>query len=93
MKKILLLILCVWVIGCATTSGIMKSWVGESEAKLLSSWGSPDNTSILSDGSKVYTWKRIWGNGKFGRQTFTISPEGKVVSWAYDNMPSLQRTF
>ena len=93
MRKILLLLLCIGLFGCATTSGTMKSWIGETETKLLSSWGAPDNALTLSDGSKVYTWKRLWGNGNLGRQTFTISAEGKVISWAYDNMPSLQKAF
>ena len=79
---------------CTTTSAtrdVMKSWVGVPESQLLASWGSPDRTATLSDGSKVDTWLTDWKNTSgmhTCRKTFTVDPGGKVVhrSW-FDCMP------
>lgn len=88
--RIIVLALIFVVSGCMTTSKIMESWIGSSEESLLASWGSPDLSTNLDNGQKVYTWKRIWSNSygtHQGRQTFTISPSGTVTKWSYENMP------
>lgn len=99
MKRVILLVVVVAVaglVGCTTTSAVMKSWVGEDQAKLLTSWGAPDSAMTLDDGRKIYTWKRVWSDqhGVYqGRQTFTIDEHGKVTNWSYENMPRFQRTW
>ena len=66
---------------CISTSNDMESWVGKSEAELLSNWGSPDSSRKLDDGRVIHTWKTLWGkrdNIHTCRQTFTISANGEV---------------
>ena len=67
----------------------LNSWVGSDEAALVSEWGAPDLTAPLGGGGKVLTWTEkyeypIGTVTKKGecRQSFTISPGGKVVSWS-----------
>ena len=80
--------------GCTTTANKMASWVGRPEADLLSSWGAPDSSANLPNGTKIYTWKQPWqdANGGFhqGRATFTVDANGNVVNWSYQNLPGLQ---
>lgn len=81
-----------FIVGCTTPKAVMQSWVGEQESDLISRWGAPDSTVELKDGTKVYTWKRIWSDKRGvhqGRQSFTISAEGKVIKWSYGNMPAI----
>jgi len=69
----------------------MQSWVGAQESDLVSRWGAPDSMIELKDGTKVYTWKRVWSDDygvHQGRTSFTISAEGKVVKWSYEGMPA-----
>ena len=72
--------------GCTTTATKMASWVGRPEAELLSQWGAPDSSTDLPNGTKIYTWKRVWNdtNGVLhqGRQTFTVDANGNVVNWS-----------
>src|SRR5437879_4213359 len=78
---------------CTTTDNVMKSWMGQPESKLLARWGAPDSLRELPDGTKVYTWKRIWydqaGYPQQGRQTFTVDAAGFVKSWSYENLPKV----
>jgi len=73
---------------CTTTSTVMKSWVGDSESKLLASWGAPDRTATLPDGGRVDTWVSTWSNN-YGlqtcRKTFTVNSEGIVTQWSYSD--------
>ena len=42
--------------GCATTAGyekVLSSWVGQSADHLISTWGTPANSTRLSDGGRV----------------------------------------
>lgn len=78
-------------IGCTTTQSVMDSWLGHDESELISSWGAPDSTFELKDGTKIYTWKRVWRNNygtQEGRQSFTIDSNGKITKWRYENMPA-----
>jgi len=72
---------------CTTTNEIMNSWMGQPEAKLLSSWGVPNNSAVLSDGSKVLTWTTLWNDYNYNtytcRKTFTINNNGIVAGWSY----------
>ena len=83
-----------FIAGCTTPTAVMKSWVGHHESELLSSWGAPDSMMELQDGTKVYTWKRVWSDNygvHQGRQSFTIDTGGKVIKWSYENMPVILR--
>lgn len=66
----------------------MDSWVGEPAGKLLASWGAPDTSVKLNDGSTVMTWKRIWFRNDVRhecRRSFTIGPDERVKSWTYQD--------
>ena len=58
MKKSLVLLLCLGLVGCASTQKIMDSWVGHHQSELIASWGPP--TTVTSDGKGgsilVYRW-------------------------------------
>ena len=87
-KYVVVLGLIVFLGACATTTSVMKSWVGQPEAQVLASWGAPDRTAALPDGSKVDTWVTTWNND-YGlqtcRKTFTVDSEGKIIKWSYSN--------
>ncbi len=79
--------------GCVSTADVMKSWVGESESKLVSRWGAPDASVQTGDGKRVVTWKTLWnssGNLYTCRRSFTIGAEGKVERWSYSGCPGYQ---
>ena len=90
MKLLSTILVLTLLVGCRSPGKAMASWVGKPEAQLIASWGAPDSSMRLDDGSKVLTWKRIWSNHYHvgeGRQSFVISVNGMVQSWSYDNMP------
>ncbi len=96
MKKYLILIVAILliIVACTTPTAVMKSWVGHYESELYTSWGAPDLTVELKDGTKICTWKRVWSdsNGVHqGRQSFTIDTDGKVIKWSYEDMPAILR--
>lgn len=56
MKKIIFLLFCVGLSGCASTAKYeakLNTWIGASENSLIASWGVPDKTYNLSDGKKA----------------------------------------
>lgn len=98
-KKILFLVVTIALLiitGCTTPKAVMESWVGKHESDLISNWGAPDSMLQLKDGTKVYTWRRVWSDNSGihqGRQSFTIDAEGKVIKWSYENMPVILRNW
>lgn len=86
-RKLLALGLALTV-GCAQNR--MNTWLGSSDANLLSSWGAPDKETRLSDGGRVLTWSKEWrmaGLSGTCRRSFTISPTGSVTAWAEEGCP------
>jgi hypothetical protein len=56
MKKIMILLLCLGLFGCATTAKYetkLNTWIGASEDSLIASWGVPNKTYNMSDGKKA----------------------------------------
>ena len=56
MKKILFLLLCLGLFGCASTAKYeakLNNWIGASENSLVASWGVPDKTYNLDNGKKA----------------------------------------
>jgi hypothetical protein len=54
--KVLRLLLCLGLFGCATTAKYeakLNTWIGVSEDSLISFWGVPDKEYHLSDGKKA----------------------------------------
>lgn len=84
MKPLLVMPLALVLAGCAgsplsnmvkqqryqTTWDIMASWVGASEDKLVTSWGPPENSYTLSDGSKLISYEYTWNTNSLHEQDF-----------------------
>jgi len=58
----------------------MESWVNEPIDNLITKWGAPDQTTVLSEGKRVFTWKKVFA-GSTCRQTFIVNAEGKIEKW------------
>jgi len=59
MKKILIVLLCLGLYGCATTAKYetkLNTWVGASESALIAAWGVPDKEYHTSDGKKAVAY-------------------------------------
>ncbi|MCG3150279.1 MAG: hypothetical protein PCFJNLEI_03760 [Verrucomicrobiae bacterium] len=91
MKHILVLLTLALAIGCASMQSVMDSWIGQPEAKLLERYGAPDLQTTLPNGSRIYTWKRLWedsrGMSQIGRQNFTVNSNGVITATTYQNLP------
>ena len=56
MKKVLVLLLCLGLCGCATVAKYeakLNSWIGAGEDSLVASWGVPDKAYDMRDGKKA----------------------------------------
>lgn len=71
-----------------TLHDIMASWVDASEKDLISSWGPPNNSYTLSDGSKVISYESIWGvyvGDRFHCVQKFMLEQGVVTKWGASN--------
>lgn len=60
MKKILLLLLLsLTVMGCATVNNEMQSWVGHPKSELIAQWGYPTRTGSDGKGGEILVWDII----------------------------------
>ncbi len=60
MKKLLIIFLGIFIVGCATTANyekILSSWIGAKEIDLVRAWGAPDN-QYESSGTKFLTYQK-----------------------------------
>lgn len=74
MKKILVLLFCLWLYGCATTAKYeakLNTWVGANEDSLIAAWGVPDKEYHTSDGKKAiaYVHRNVVQTGGY---TYTV---------------------
>ncbi|WP_202970064.1 hypothetical protein [Pararhizobium polonicum] len=90
MKKLLAMAICLSLTGCAgspignalgnqryqTTWDIMNTWVGSSEDDLVTSWGLPDSSYTLSDGSKILSYEHVWKKSSIHAQEFGYRSAG-----------------
>ena len=56
MRRIVALLLCLGLCGCATTAKYeakLNNWIGASEDSLVASWGVPNKTYKMPDGKKA----------------------------------------
>lgn len=75
----LLLISILLLAGCGDQTA--KSWVGNSEGSLYSSWGAPDRSQSVTGGGKVVTFTgRNYMGQPVCQSSFMISPTGVVAS-------------
>ncbi len=74
MKKILVLLFCLGLYGCATTAKYeakLNTWVGANEDSLITAWGVPDKEYHMSDGKKAiaYVHRNVVQTGGY---TYTV---------------------
>jgi hypothetical protein len=74
------LLLLTTALGCfQTQSKVMESWKGQSGDRLIQSWGAPDRSETLSDGTRIRTWVSVWADQQSQatcRKSFTPNKEG-----------------
>lgn len=73
------------VAACGGTSNSMKSWVGSSDAELVSQWGAPDRETSLSSGGRVLTWNgRNMEGTILCHKSFTVDAQHVVRAWSHN---------
>src|SRR5258708_4972904 len=81
------LLLLTTALGCfQTQSKVMESWRGQSGDRLTQSWGAPDRSETLSDGTRVLTWVSVWADQQGQatcRKSFTLNKGGTVERWSF----------
>jgi len=80
MKKLLAVLLCLGLAGCATTAGyeaILNTWTGSNINSLISSWGYPASSFTAPDGNTVYVYQ---SGGQYTMPTQTTYT-GQVSPW------------
>ena len=86
MRKLFIALLCVSLVGCATTAGykaVLNSWVGTNESALISSWGVPQNSYVMADGQRAIEYIKST-NVQTGGHTYT---EAKTTYHYYGPYP------
>lgn len=53
-----------------TTWDVMASWIGSSEDEVVTSWGPPDNSHTLSNGSKLISYEYTWNTNSLHERDF-----------------------
>lgn len=95
MKKLLLILIVTFIVGCTTTGSVMDSWVGKNISDVVQSWGSPNN-QFSSNGVTTYTWTSVWNNQYTVNtclKSFNVNSSGTVLSYSYNNCPRFSRLF
>jgi hypothetical protein len=95
MKYTLLIASCAVVAGCATTEkfeNMLSSWVGANESALIGSWGPPQSSYSLPDGSKVLQYQRSGQVFIPGYATATTTYAGNQAFTNINGMPSMAIT-
>ena len=75
-------VLAVCAAACVRMSTIMQSWVGATDADVVSQWGAPDRSIRLADSSRVLTWDRHGCT-----QSLTVNRTGRIVGWSTTGCP------
>jgi hypothetical protein len=68
---------------CSTTQERMNSWVGTTDAHLMSVWGAPDRKAKADGGIKVITYKRKIRTGRHAHtchKTFAIDADHRIIA-------------
>ena len=79
--KALLGLLLLGLGACATTQDKMNTWLGTTDAHLLSAWGAPDRKAKAGGGINVVTYKEK-GQGKHSapcHKTFAIDADQRII--------------
>ncbi len=95
MKKIVILIYSLLLIGCTSMSSSMESGVGKHIDVIVSSWGPPTN-QFKSGNMTTYSWTNVWSNQYQVNQcvrSFTVNSSGIVTGYSFNNCPRFVRLF
>ena len=83
--KVVLGLLSFGLGACSTTQEQMNSWVGTTDAHLMSAWGAPDRKASAGGGIRVLTYKEKGGKGRLACQkTFAVDADHRVISASTD---------
>ena len=78
MRKVLIVLLAIFLSGCVNMSEVMRSWEGQHFGNLIASWGPPQG--VMDDGSGgkifIYTQSRQWTTP--GRAVTNVSSYGNT---------------
>jgi hypothetical protein len=77
MTKVLLGLLALGLGACSTTQERMNTWVGTTDAHLLSAWGAPDRKATAGGGIRVMTYKTKGKNAC--HKTFAIDADHRII--------------
>jgi hypothetical protein len=81
LAKILLGVVSLGLGACSTTQERMSSWVGTTDAHLMSAWGAPDRKAKAGGGIRVLTYKEKGGKGRIPCQkTFAVDADSRVIA-------------
>lgn len=72
---------------CMTTQERMNTWVGTTDAHMMSRWGAPDRQAKADGGIRVLTYKDKVGRGKHAQtcqKTFAVDADRRIID-AYTN--------
>ena len=79
--KILLGVVGLGLGACSTIQERMNSWVGTTDAHLMSAWGAPDRKAKAGGGIRVLTYKEKGGRGRMAcRKTFAVDADDRVIA-------------
>ena len=84
MRKLIALLLCLGLCGCATTAKYeakLNNWIGASEDSLVASWGVPNKTYNMPDGKKAmeYVHKETIQSGGYTYATPQITYQSGTI--------------
>jgi hypothetical protein len=66
---------------CSTTQERMNSWIGTTDAHLMSVWGAPDRKASADGGIRVLTYNQTGSKWQFACQkTFAIDADHRVIA-------------
>lgn len=89
MRKIVFLLVCLGMAGCATTAKYearLNTYIGQSEDALIASWGVPEKTYELKSGKKAIEFiaKNVYETGGYTYMTSqTTYASGKIGDKSY----------
>jgi uncharacterized protein YcfL len=96
MKKLLLLVMAVVLVGCAAIfdeaeshsaakTPIMESWIGKTQSELIMVNGAPSRIITDGKGGKILVWEES-NEGRLLRYTnFWADSEGVIYHWKWED--------
>jgi hypothetical protein len=65
---------------CMTIQERMDTWIGSTDAEMMSKWGAPDRQARAADGVRILTYKdRDHRRRVACKRTFTVDAQHRIV--------------